>query len=119
MEIPPPPIHSLGSHRQFPSTYLGYRRHEIATCSWLELIDYRIGGQSSHPGNALHILVGEVGLPLLLPLCQGNIQWLGAHDAPIHFCYGFGGFLWRGKADEAKTFASTVFQHHLGKESSL
>lgn len=96
-------------------THLGHSRHEIPSGSRLELANNGVRRQSSHASDALQVLVGEVGLALLLPLGQGHIQRLGSHNAPIHLSYGFGGFFWRGEADEAEAFASTIFQHHLMK----
>lgn len=95
------------------AAHLGHGRHEIAASSGLELVDDGVGRQGPHASDALHVLVGEVSLPLLLPLGQSHIEGLGAHDAPVHLCHSFGGLLWRGKADKAKPFAPSIFQHHL------
>lgn len=35
--------------------------------------------QGPHGGEALHVLVGQDGLPLFLALGQCHVQWLGAH----------------------------------------
>lgn len=58
------------------SAYLGHGRHEIAPSSRLELVNDCVGRQGSHPSDALHVLVGQMGLSLLFPLGKCHIQRL-------------------------------------------
>lgn len=69
--------------------------------------------QGPHGGEALHVLVGQDGLPLLLALGQCHVQWLGPHDAPVHLCHGLRRLFWRGKTHKAKPFAVATLCHHL------
>lgn len=69
--------------------------------------------QGPHSGEALNVLVGQDGFPLLFALGQSHIQWLGAHDAPIHLCHGLRRLFWRGKTHKAKPFAVATLCHHL------
>lgn len=69
--------------------------------------------QGLHCGEALHVLVGQDGLPLLFTLGQCHIQWLGAHDTSIHLCHSLCRFFWRGKTHKAKSLAVVTLCHHL------
>ena len=50
-------------------------------------------GHGAHTGHALHVLVGEVRLPLLLALGQRHIEGLGGHNAAVHLRHRLGGLL--------------------------
>ena len=91
---------------------LGHGGHEVAT-GGLELVDDGVGRQGPHAGDALHVLVGEVGLALLFALGQGHIEGLGAHDAAVHLGHGLGGLLRGGEADEAEPLGAALLQHDL------
>ena len=91
---------------------LGHSGHEVTT-GGLELVDDGVGGQGPHAGDALHVLVGEVGLALLFALGQGHVEGLGAHDAPVHLRHSLGGLLRRGEADEAESLGAALLQHDL------
>lgn len=91
--------------------HLGHGRQEVAG----GLLEGAQEGatQGPHGGEALHVLVGQDGLPLLFALGQRHIQRLGANDAPVHLCHGLGRLFWRGKTHKAKPFAVATLCHHL------
>lgn len=91
--------------------HLGHSRQEVAG----RLLEGAQEGaaQGSHSGEALHVLVGQDGLPLLFALGQCHIQWLGTDDAPIHLCHGLCRLFWRGKTYKAKPLAVATLCHHL------
>ena len=92
--------------------HLGHGWHEVAT-GRLELVDDGIGRHGPHASDALHVLIGEVGLALLLALGQSHVEGLGAHDAAVHLRHGLGGLLWGGEADEAEALGASLLEHHL------
>lgn len=61
----------------------------------------------------LQTLAGAVSFSLLGPVGQGNVEWLGAQDTPIHLSHRFSGLLRRREADQPKPFASPFFPHYL------
>lgn len=87
------------------SCHLVYSREQVAG----RLLE----GAQDRAREASPILVGQDGLPLLLALCQGHIQWFRTHDAPVHLCHGLRCLFWRGKAHKAKALAVATFCHHL------
>lgn len=99
-------------HCRITETYLWHSWHEVAT-GRLELVDDGIGWHRPHAGDALHVLIGEVGLALLLALGQGHVEGFGAHDAAVHLCHGFSGLLRGGEADESEALGASFLQHHL------
>lgn len=73
-------------------------------------------GYGPDGGHPLHVLVGEVSLPLLFPLSQRHVQRLGGHDTAVHLRHGLGGLLRRGEAHKAEPLAATALHHHLERE---
>lgn len=88
-------------------SYLWHSGHEVAT-GGLELINDGIGGHGSHAGDALHVLVGEVGFALLFALGKSHIEGLRANDTPVHLGHGFGGLLGGGEADKPKALGAAL-----------
>lgn len=93
-------------------SYLWDSWHEIAT-GGLELIDDGISRHGSHASDALHVLVGEVGLALFFSLSESYVEGLRADDTTVHLSHGFGGLLRRGEADKAEALRATLLQHDL------
>ena len=67
-----------------------------------------------HPRHPLDVLAGQVSLPVLLPLGQGNVQRLRHDDPSVHLGDGLGGLLRGGEADEAEALGAALLAHHLG-----
>lgn len=87
--------------------------HEVAGW-WRRLVwvqdRVRHGSDARHP---LHVLAGEMCLPLLLPLRQRHVQRLGGDDTSVHFGHGFSGLFRRRETNKPKTFAAAALHHHL------
>ena len=56
-----------------------------------------------------------MGLPVLLPLGQSDVQRLGHDDPAVHLGDGLGGLLRRREADEAKSLGASLLTHHPGR----
>jgi len=56
-----------------------------------------------------------MGLPVLLPLGQSDVQRLGHDDPAVHLGDGLGGLLGGGEADEAEALGASLLAHHLGR----
>jgi len=63
--------------------------------------------------HALHVLLVEVSLALILTLSQRNIQRFRDQDPTVHLCDGFCCFLRWAEANEAEPLRATSFVHHL------
>ena len=67
----------------------------------------------SHARDSLNVLLSQMGLAILLALGQGHVERFGHNNTSIHLSHGLGGLLGAGKADKSKSFAATLFVHHL------
>lgn len=66
-----------------------------------------------HVCEPLHVLTGQVGLALFLPLSEGDVERLRSNDASVHFRHGLGSLVGTGEADESEAFRATVLEHDL------
>ena len=88
----------------------------IVICEVLELLRsaylVHLHAESS---DSLHVLRGEVSLPVLLALGQSDIQRLGDDDAAVHFSDGLSGLFRCRETDEAEALGPAFFAHDLGR----
>lgn len=98
--------------RRLRLSHLRHGWHEVAT-GGLELVDDGVSRHGPHAGNALHVLVGEVGLALLFALGESHVERFGADDASVHLRHRLGGLFGGGEADKAEALGATLLQHHL------
>merc|ERR1719400_693454 len=90
---------------------LGHRGHEVASHAHLLHAAHLLHPHASHP---LDVLGSQVSLPVLLSLCEGNIERLGNDDPSVHLSDGLGRLLGRREANKTEAFAPALFVHHLG-----
>merc|ERR1719427_1196403 len=90
---------------------LGHRGHEVASHAHLLHAAHLLHPHTSHP---LDVLGSKVSLPVLLSLCEGNIEGLGNDDPAVHLSDGLGRLLGRREANKTEAFAPALFVHHLG-----
>merc|ERR1719339_463025 len=90
---------------------LGHRGHEVTSHAHLLHAAHLLHPHASHP---LDVLGSQVSLPVLLSLCEGNIEGLGNDDPAVHLSDGLGRLLGRGEANKTEAFATALFVHHLG-----
>merc|ERR1719400_1739861 len=97
--------------RSEESLGLRHRGHKVASHAHLLHAAHLLHPHPSHP---LDVLGGKVSLPVLLPLCQGNVERLGNNDPSVHLCDSLGCLLGRREANKTKAFAPAFFIHNLG-----
>jgi len=90
---------------------LGHGGHEVASHAHLLHASHLLHPHAGHP---LDVLGGQVSLPVLLPLGEGNVEGLGNDDPAVHLSHGLGGLFRGGEADEAEALAATLLVHDLG-----
>ena len=71
-----------------------------------------------HASDPLHVLAGEVRLPVLLPLGEGHVQWLGHDDAAVHLRHCLRGLFGRRETDEAESLRPSLLRHDFGGRDS-
>jgi len=62
---------------------------------------------------ALQVLVRQVGLTVLLALCQCHVQWLPGHDAVVHVRHSLRRLIRAAEADKAEPLRPAILHHHL------
>ena len=86
--------------------------HEVAWTARLEHLTHLLHAHASH---SLHVLRSKLCLAVFFSLSQGDIQRLGNEDTAIHLGHGLGCFFRRWKANEAKTYPTTLSNKDLLK----
>ena len=84
--------------------------HQVASHAHLLNPWHLLHALHPHARHPLDVLAGQVRLPVLLPLGQGDVERFGHNNSTIHLRHRFRRLVGGGETDEAKALRQALSQ---------